>query len=100
MVVVVVRFVIAVVIMDTWLGIALRKATALVGSMATDAIIAKKKGTLLENALILPQRDEKKRGVIVYMLFSLRMKGYFAQGNFNSALNLFFQLSLFSLFGC
>ena len=100
MVVMVVRLVTIVVIMETWLEIALKKAAALVGSMTTDTIIVERKSTLLENALILPQRDEKKRGVIVYMLFSLRIKGYFAQGYFNSASNLFFPLSLFSSFGC
>ena len=76
------------------------KETTLVDSVVTDATIAKRKGTLLENAIILPQCDEEKRGAIGYMVFSLRMKGYFAQGNFDSVLNLFFQLSLFSLFEC
>ena len=37
------------------------KETTLVGSVVTDATIAKRKGTLLENAIILPQCDEEKR---------------------------------------
>ena len=57
MVVVVVRLVITVVIMDTWLGIALRKAATLVDSVAANATTTERKGTLLENALIQPQLE-------------------------------------------
>lgn len=77
-----VAVVITVVIMGTWLGIALWKAAALVGSVvaaveaveglvavAVDATTVDRKGILLENALTLTHRDEGKRGVIVYILF-------------------------------
>lgn len=79
-----VAVVITVVIMGTWLGIALWKAAALVGSVvaaveaveglvavavAVDATTVDRKGILLENALTLTHRDEGKRRVIVYILF-------------------------------
>ena len=56
----VVRLVTTVVIIDTWQGIALRKAATLAGLVATDVSIAERKGALLENALILPQLDKRK----------------------------------------